>query len=84
MVHLLRSLKERNQLVAAAAQAEERERQQVQVEIGEVQQRILAILLSLQASSDQCEEQVSPLSLERMKVNPIEHDFLSASLSFLC
>lgn len=56
---MLRSLKERNQLVVAAAQAVERERQQVQEEIGEVEQHILAIAPSVEASSDQCKEQVS-------------------------
>lgn len=77
---MLCSLKERNQLVVAAAQAEERERQQVLEEISEVEQRILAILPLVEASSDQCKEQVSPLSFER-KVNGIVHDFLSASPS---
>lgn len=62
MVHVLCSLQERNQLVVAAAQAEERERQQVQEEIGLVEQHILAIVLSLEASSDQCKVQVSRLS----------------------
>lgn len=59
MVHVLCSLIERNRLVVAAARAEERERQQVQEEIGEVEQHILAIVPSLEASSDQCKEQVS-------------------------
>lgn len=59
VVHVLCSLKERNQLVVAAARAEERERQQVQEEIGEVEQHVLAIVPSLEASSDQCKEQVS-------------------------
>lgn len=58
---MLCSLQERNQLVVAAAQAEERERQQVQEEIGLVEQHILAIVLSLEASSDQCKVQVSRL-----------------------
>lgn len=56
---MLCSLKERNRLVVVAARAEERERQQVQEEIGEVEQHILAIVPSLEASSDQCKEQVS-------------------------
>lgn len=62
--HVLRSLKERNQLLVAAAQAEERERQQVQEEIGEVEQHILAIGPSLEASSDQ----VSRLSFNGFKL----------------
>lgn len=65
VVHVLRSLKERNQLVVAAAQAEARERQQVQEEIGEVEQQVLAIVPSLEAPSDQCKEQVSHLSFNR-------------------
>ncbi|XP_059211817.1 nesprin-1 [Centropristis striata] len=48
----VRSLKERNRLLVAAAEAEEKERQQVQEEIGEVEQRMLAILLSLEACSN--------------------------------
>ncbi|XP_076613023.1 nesprin-2a [Chaetodon auriga] len=48
----VRSLRERNQLVVAAAQAEERERQQVQQVIGEVEQHMSAILPSLEACSD--------------------------------
>lgn len=62
------SLKERNELVVAAAQAEERERQQVQEEIGQVEQHILAIVPSLEASSDQCKEQVSRLSFPRSRL----------------
>lgn len=65
MVHVLCSLKERNQLVVAAAQAEERKRQQVQEEICEVEEHILAIVPSLEASSDQCKQQVSRLSFNR-------------------
>lgn len=61
MVHQFFSLKERNQLVVAAAEAEERERQQIQEDISEVEQHILAIVLNLDASSDQCKEQVSRL-----------------------
>lgn len=62
MVHVLCSLKERNLQVVSAAHAEERERQQVQEEIGEVEQHILAIIPSVEASSDQFNEQVSLLS----------------------
>ncbi|XP_022057033.2 nesprin-2-like [Acanthochromis polyacanthus] len=47
----VRSLKERNLLVVAAAQAEEKERQQYQEEIGEVEKHMLAILLALEACS---------------------------------
>lgn len=82
MVDMLYSLKERNQLVIAAAQAEERERQQVQDEISEMEQHILTTVLLLKASSDPCKEQVSPLSFEWFKVKGMEHDFLSAFLSF--
>ncbi|XP_070706002.1 nesprin-2a [Pempheris klunzingeri] len=53
----VRSLKERNQLVVAAAQAEEKERQQVQEEIGEVEQHMFTILSSLEACSNPCEQQ---------------------------
>ncbi|XP_044232894.1 nesprin-2-like isoform X4 [Thunnus albacares] len=48
----VRSLKERNLLVVAAAQAEEKERQQVQEEIGEVEQHIVAILPVLETCSN--------------------------------
>eukprot|EP00064_Thunnus_orientalis_P010013 superscaffoldBa00001318_g10039 len=48
----VRSLKEKNLLVVAAAQAEEKERQQVQEEIGEVEQHIVAILPVLETCSN--------------------------------
>nr|XP_040016362.1 nesprin-2 isoform X2 [Gasterosteus aculeatus aculeatus] len=53
----VRSLKERNLLVVAAAQAEDKERQQVQVEIAEWEQNMLTILPSLEACSNPCKQQ---------------------------
>ncbi|XP_040920887.1 nesprin-2a [Toxotes jaculatrix] len=53
----VRSLKERNLLVVAAAQAEEKERQQVQEEIGEVEKHTLALLSALEASSNPRKQQ---------------------------
>lgn len=60
---VLRSLKERNLLVVAAAQAEEKQRQKVQEEIGEVEQHVFAILPSLEACSNPCKQQVRLLFL---------------------
>ncbi|XP_034756192.1 nesprin-2-like [Etheostoma cragini] len=53
----VRSLKERNLLVVAAAQAEEKEREQVQEEIGELEKRVFAILSLLEACSNPCKQQ---------------------------
>uniref|UniRef100_UPI0037E98A37 nesprin-2a n=1 Tax=Semicossyphus pulcher TaxID=241346 RepID=UPI0037E98A37 len=53
----VRSLKERNLLVVAAAQAEEKERQQVQEEIEEVEQHVFGILSSLEACSSPSKQQ---------------------------
>ncbi|XP_037837524.1 nesprin-2 isoform X2 [Kryptolebias marmoratus] len=48
----LRSLKERNRLLLAAAQAEEREREQNQEDLGEVEEHLFAILPELEVCSD--------------------------------
>ncbi|XP_069371611.1 nesprin-2a isoform X5 [Paralichthys olivaceus] len=53
----VRSLKERNLLVVAAAQAEENERQHVQDEIEEVEKHVFAILPKLEACSNQRQQQ---------------------------
>ncbi|XP_068433248.1 nesprin-2a [Clinocottus analis] len=53
----VRSLKERNLLVVAAAQAEEKERQQVQVEIAELEQHMSTLLPSLEACSNPYKQQ---------------------------
>ncbi|XP_035851599.1 nesprin-2 [Sander lucioperca] len=53
----VRSLKERNLLVVAAAQAEEKEREQVRKEIGELEKHIFAILSPLEACSNPCKQQ---------------------------
>ncbi|XP_029965420.1 nesprin-2-like isoform X2 [Salarias fasciatus] len=53
----VRSLKERNLLVVAAAQAEERERQHVQEEIGKVEKHVLTILHSLDECSSPSKRQ---------------------------
>ncbi|KAM6906809.1 nesprin-2a [Lycodopsis pacificus] len=53
----VRSLKERNLLVVAAAQAEEKDRQQVQVEIAELEEHMFTLLPSLEACSNPCKQQ---------------------------
>ncbi|CAJ1078355.1 LOW QUALITY PROTEIN: nesprin-2 [Xyrichtys novacula] len=53
----VRSLKERNLQVVAAAQAEEKERQQIQEDIEEVEQHVMAILTSLEACSNRSKQQ---------------------------
>ncbi|XP_054871829.1 nesprin-2 isoform X5 [Amphiprion ocellaris] len=69
----VRSLKERNLLVVAAAQAEEKERQQVQEEIGEVEKHMLAILLALEACStpNKRQELREDLSTQKTKLKCI-------------
>ncbi|KAM9339272.1 nesprin-2a [Symphorus nematophorus] len=69
----VRSLKERNLLVVAAAQAEEKERQQVQEEIGEVEQHVFAILSSLESCSDPCRQKElrKDLSSQKAKLKSI-------------
>ncbi|XP_056219440.1 nesprin-2-like [Seriola aureovittata] len=71
----VRSLKERNLLVVAAAQAEEKERQQVQAEIGEVAKHMLAILSTLEACSNASKRQElrEDLSSQRSKLKSIMH-----------
>uniref|UniRef100_A0A3B4YV88 Nesprin-2-like n=1 Tax=Seriola lalandi dorsalis TaxID=1841481 RepID=A0A3B4YV88_SERLL len=71
----VRSLKERNLLVVAAAQAEEKERQQVQAEIGEVEKHMLAILSTLEACSNASKRQElrEDLSSQRSKLKSIMH-----------
>ncbi|KAM7367651.1 hypothetical protein PAMP_013936 [Pampus punctatissimus] len=54
----VRSLKERNLLVVAAAQAEEKERQQVQEEIGEVEQHVVAIFAMLPCSDPRKQQEL--------------------------
>ncbi|XP_041660769.1 nesprin-2 [Cheilinus undulatus] len=72
----VRSLKERNQQVVAAAQAEENERQQVQEKIEEVDQHVLAILTSLEACSNPSKQQVlrKDLSSQKAKLKCIMDD----------
>ncbi|XP_031717653.1 nesprin-2a isoform X2 [Anarrhichthys ocellatus] len=53
----VRSLKERNLLVVAAAQAEEKDRQQVQVEIAELEEHMFTLLPSLEACSNPRKQQ---------------------------
>ncbi|XP_014270043.3 nesprin-2a isoform X9 [Maylandia zebra] len=53
----VRSLKERNLLVVAAAQAEERERRQVQEEMGQIQKHVFLILPALEACLNPSERQ---------------------------
>ncbi|KAM8832006.1 nesprin-2a isoform 3-T3 [Spinachia spinachia] len=53
----VKSLKERNLLLVAAAQAEDKERQQVQVEIAEWEQHMSTLLPSLEACPDLCKQQ---------------------------
>ncbi|XP_060907682.1 nesprin-2-like isoform X3 [Labrus mixtus] len=69
----VRSLKERNLQVVAAAQAEEKERQQVQEEIEEVEQHVLAVLTSLEASSNPSKQQElrKDLSSQKTKLQSI-------------
>ncbi|KAM3603169.1 uncharacterized protein V6R79_017666 [Siganus canaliculatus] len=63
----VRSLKERNQLLVAAAQAEEQERRQVQEEIQEVEQDLLTLLPSLEACSDPSKQQELRKDLSSLK-----------------
>ncbi|XP_073348713.1 LOW QUALITY PROTEIN: nesprin-2a [Pagrus major] len=69
----VRSLKERNLLVVAAAQAEEKERQQVQEEIGALEQHVFSILSSLEACSNPCKQQKlrKDLSSQKAKLKSI-------------
>ncbi|XP_039874015.1 nesprin-2 isoform X3 [Simochromis diagramma] len=53
----VRSLKERNLLVVAAAQDEERERRQVQEEMGQIQKHVFLILPALEACLNPSERQ---------------------------
>ncbi|KAM7395095.1 hypothetical protein PAMA_006717 [Pampus argenteus] len=85
----VRSLKERNLLVVAAAQAEEKERQQVQEEIGEVEQHVVAIPAMLEACSDPRKQQElkEDLSSQKAKLECImdgvqsRYDEIPADLS---
>ncbi|XP_037606336.1 nesprin-2-like isoform X2 [Sebastes umbrosus] len=63
----VRSLKERNLLVVAAAQAEEKEREQVQEEIGELEQHMFALLPSLDACSNPRKQQELKKDLSSQK-----------------
>ncbi|XP_069017780.1 nesprin-2a isoform X4 [Embiotoca jacksoni] len=69
----VRSLKERNLLVVAAAQAEERDRQQVQEEIGEVERHLFSILPALEASpnTSNTQELRKDLSSQKTKLKCI-------------
>ncbi|KAI3364132.1 hypothetical protein L3Q82_010949, partial [Scortum barcoo] len=69
----VRSLKERNLQVVAAAQAEEKERQQIQEEIGDVEQQVFAILPLLETCSNPCKQQElrKDLSSQKAKLNCI-------------
>ncbi|XP_022621783.1 nesprin-1-like [Seriola dumerili] len=71
----VRSLKERNLLLVAAAQAEEKERQQVQEEIGEVEKHMLATIPTLEACSNASKRQElrEDLSSQRSKLKSIMH-----------
>ncbi|XP_028252465.1 nesprin-2a isoform X3 [Parambassis ranga] len=66
----VRSLKERNLQVVAAAQAEEKQREQVQEGIGEVEKHVIAILPVLEACSNLNERQElrNELSSQRNKL----------------
>ncbi|XP_042359998.1 LOW QUALITY PROTEIN: nesprin-1-like [Plectropomus leopardus] len=63
----VRSLKERNLLLVAAAQAEEKERQQVQEEIEELEQHMFALLPTLEACSNPCKQQELKKDLSSQK-----------------
>nr|XP_020459524.1 nesprin-1-like [Monopterus albus] len=63
----VRSLKERNLLVVAAAQAEENERLQVQDKIEEVEKHVSATLLMLEACSDPSKQQELKKDLSSQK-----------------
>nr|XP_046228198.1 nesprin-2 isoform X4 [Scatophagus argus] len=69
----VRSLKERNLQVVAAARAEEKERQHVQEEIEEVEQHIFNILPSLEACPNLCKQQElkKDLSCQKAKLKHI-------------
>ncbi|XP_045916269.1 nesprin-2 isoform X3 [Micropterus dolomieu] len=63
----VRSLKERNLLVVAAAQAEVKKRQQLQEDIGEVEQHVFAILPLLEACSNPYKQQELSRDLSSQK-----------------
>ncbi|XP_062267756.1 nesprin-1 isoform X1 [Platichthys flesus] len=69
----VRSLKERNLLVVAAAQAEEKEREHVQDEIEEVEKHVFAILPKLEgcSSPNQQQELTEDLSKQKDKLRRI-------------
>ncbi|XP_074540850.1 nesprin-2a [Halichoeres trimaculatus] len=69
----VRSLKERNLQVVAAAQAEEKERQQVQEEIEEVEQQVADILTTLDTCSNSIKKQElrKDLSSQKTKLKSI-------------
>ncbi|XP_033991567.1 nesprin-2 isoform X3 [Trematomus bernacchii] len=69
----VRSLKERNQLVVAAAKAEEKEREHLQEEIGEVAQHMFALLPSLEDCSNPSRQQElrQDLSSQKTKLQSI-------------
>ncbi|XP_034436669.1 nesprin-1-like [Hippoglossus hippoglossus] len=69
----VRSLKERNLLVVAAAQAEEKEREHVQDEIEEVEKHVFAILPKLEGCSNpnQQQELTEDLSTQKDKLKRI-------------
>ncbi|KAK1889404.1 Nesprin-2 [Dissostichus eleginoides] len=69
----VRSLKERNLLVVAAAKAEEKEREHVQEEIGEVAQHMFALLPSLEDCSNPRKQQElrQDLSSQKTKLQSI-------------
>ncbi|XP_062293145.1 nesprin-2 isoform X5 [Scomber scombrus] len=75
----VRSLKERNLLLVAAAQAEEKERQQVQEEMEEVEQHVVAILSQLEACSSprKQKELREDLSSQKAKLKSIMDDIQS-------
>ncbi|XP_078030046.1 nesprin-2a isoform X4 [Epinephelus lanceolatus] len=69
----VRSLKERNLLVVAAAQAEEKERQQVQEEIEELERHMFDLLPALEACSNPIKQQElrKDLSSQKAKLKRI-------------
>uniref|UniRef100_A0AAX7UPX0 Nesprin-1 spectrin repeats region domain-containing protein n=1 Tax=Astatotilapia calliptera TaxID=8154 RepID=A0AAX7UPX0_ASTCA len=75
----VRSLKERNLLVVAAAQAEERERRQVQEEMGQIQKHVFLILPALEACLNPSERQElrKELSSQKTKLKCITHSVQS-------
>ncbi|KAM6915050.1 nesprin-2-like [Xenentodon cancila] len=68
----VRSLKERNLMVVAAAQAEERERQQVQEELRQVEKRLVTLLPALDVCSEPSRHQ------------ELKKDLCSLNMSFKC